>query len=403
MNPKFLLGLALVLSGGLFSISSSAKGATTLFPITEMELKNGRALTNLPGAFTNDSSLAWMIDNVNFKFGFIDASGKIAIPPNTNWLLAGVEEGHFAEGLEPMQIPWKPGMKAGETFGYLDTKGKFAIAPQFSLALPFSEGLAAVRSLRGYGYIDHAGNYVIAPQFEYAYAFSEGLAEVVDTNHLMGFINRRGEWVIQPHFRAYSPRSKFSEGLACVPTNDVTMKFPFESGASPQFKWGYINKKGKLVIGFKFKAAAAFSEGMAAVEEINTPMSDAPPVTKFGYIDKTGAYVIPPKFEMAWNFSEGLARVQAGREMAFINRRGEVIFTVTNGGWADEFSEGLANVSIRAGVGKEIWGYINRSGQFVIKPQFQQAKPFYHGLAQVVSDGKLAYIDQSGHTVWKQP
>ena len=66
-----------------------------------------------------------------------------------------------------------------------------------------------------------------------------------------------------------------------------------------------------------------------------------------GYIDKTGAFVIAPQFYAAWNFSAGLARVQAGRNMAYIDKQGKIAFTITNGLWADEFSEGLANVSIR--------------------------------------------------------
>jgi len=52
-------------------------------------------------------------------------------------------------------------------------------------------------------------------------------------------------------------------------------------------------------------------------------------------------------------------------------------------------------------VGEEIWGYIDHTGQFVIKSQFQQAKPFYNGLAQVVVVNKLAYIDKTGRFVWE--
>jgi hypothetical protein len=389
-KPKLLLGLALVLSGG---INLSAKDTAALFPITEISFSPGFNSTNSAAASTNASASENWITNINYSFGFIDQSGAIAIPPNSNWwpMLTEDGQGHFAEGLEPMQTRWKPGMTFGSEFGYLNARGEFAIAPQFSLALPFSEGLAAVRGKHGFGYIDHRGKFVIASQFDYAYAFSEGLAEVVDTNHLMGFVDRAGNWVIKPQFRAYAKCSSFAEGLACVPTNDVRIKFPFESGSDTKFTWGYINKKGETVIGFKFKEANAFSEGLAAVEE----------TIGSGYIDKTGAYVIPPKFDLAYNFSEGLARVRAGRDMAFINKKGRIIFTVTNGFWADGFSEGLANVSIRKGSGSETWGYLNRKGDFVIKPQFQQAKPFYQGLAKVFFNGQEGYIDKRGHFVWK--
>jgi len=105
-------------------------------------------------------------------------------------------------------------MTNGLKWGYLDEKGKFAIEPQFTLATPYAEGLAAVRGVFNrygykYGYIDHTGKYVIMPQFEEAFGFSEGLAQVGDTNHLMGFIDRSGKWVIKPQFRAFSRHSKF--------------------------------------------------------------------------------------------------------------------------------------------------------------------------------------------------
>lgn len=404
MNFKFILCLALVLSGGLLPLcSSSAKDVPALFPITE--IRPAFVSTNA-SASTNAASMENWLKNIHISCGFIDQSGAVVIPPNSNWWPMLAEEGCFAEGLEPMQTQWKPGMTNGNKFGYLNAKGEFAIAPQFSLALPFSEGLAAVRDVFNrygykYGYIDLTGKYVIMPQFEEAFGFSEGLAQVGDTNHLMGFIDRSGKWVVKPQFRAFSRHSNFSEGLACVPTNDVTMNFPFDSNSNPDFKWGYINKKGEPVIDFKFKTANAFCEGLAAVRETEHGFDSPPDTDRSGYINKTGAYAIPPKFDGAWNFSEGLARVRAGREMAFINKNGDIVFTVTNGFWADEFSEGLANVSIRKGSGPEAWGYINRRGDFVIKPQFQQAKPFHQGLAKVFLNGQEGYIDKRGHFVWK--
>ena len=120
-----------------------------------------------------------------------------------------------------------------------------------------------------------------------------------------------------------------------------------------------------------------------------------------GYIDKTGALVIAPQFSLAWNFSGGLARVEVREKMIYINKQGKTVFTIPNGFWADQFSEGLANVSIRNGSGAEAWGYINRKGDFVIKPQFEKAEPFYQGLAQVFLNGQAGYIDKSGQFVWK--
>lgn len=88
------------------------------------------------------------------------------------------------------------------------------IAPQFDLAVDFSEGLAAVcfkekkkngekiKWSRGrWGYIDKTGELVIKPQFISAHDFSEGLARVHVEGYegdRLGYINKKGEWVWEP-------------------------------------------------------------------------------------------------------------------------------------------------------------------------------------------------------------
>ncbi|MDR0829255.1 MAG: WG repeat-containing protein, partial [Prevotellaceae bacterium] len=45
----------------------------------------------------------------------------------------------------------------------------------------------------------------------------------------------------------------------------------------------------------------------------------------------------------------------------------------------------------------EKWGYINKKGEYVINPQFQDAGFFCDGVAKVVSsDGKTGYINEDG-------
>lgn len=45
------------------------------------------------------------------------------------------------------------------------------------------------------------------------------------------------------------------------------------------------------------------------------------------------------------------------------------------------------------------WGYINKEGQFVIKPRFQKASDFSEGLAAVQVGDKWGYIDKQGRFV----
>ncbi|MCR5370700.1 MAG: WG repeat-containing protein [Clostridium sp.] len=62
-----------------------------------------------------------------------------------------------------------------------------------------------------------------------------------------------------------------------------------------------------------------------------------------------------------------------------------------------EFSEGLYPVRLNG-----LWGYIDENAQWAIPPQYQNARNFRDGLAPVIRDGKLMYIDHDGNVVWKE-
>jgi hypothetical protein len=46
-------------------------------------------------------------------------------------------------------------------------------------------------------------------------------------------------------------------------------------------------------------------------------------------------------------------------------------------------------------------GYINKSGEMVIKPQFDLAFPFSEGIAQVHVGIGIGYIGKSGKFIWQ--
>ena len=347
VNRRKAGACALVLLGLILSVakSAAAEDALALFPIRQ-----------------------------NGKFGYVNVAGEIVIAPQ--FLRDGLQDGkHFQEG---MQAVW-----VGDKAGYIDASGKMVIAPQFSLAQAFSEGLAAVRPTEApwkWGYIEKTGRFVIPPQFDDANVFSDGIAQVV-VDGQAGYIDKSGAFIVAAQYRTYSPQhSTFAEGLACVETNG---------------KWGFIDKQGKVVIEAQFGGPSSFHDGLA-VAQVGEKFA-----TRWGFIDRTGALAIPPQFQTAWQFSEGLARVEGKRgAMEFIDKTGEAVFTVPEGRWAGEFSEGFVNVRIGARAPQEKWGYVDRTGKWVIEPRFQRAEPFYKGLAQVIIDNKVAYINQAGHYVW---
>lgn len=127
--------------------------------------------------------------------------------------------------------------------------------------------------------------------------------------------------------------------------------------------------------------------------------SDLLPVVqdgKWGYIDNTGKVVIKPQYGLGGDFSEGLAPVLTREGRAYIDATGKIAIGPTREiVEARGFSEGLA--SVKASNSKS--GYIDRTGRFIIKPQFEEAYEFSNGLARVQDGGKYGYIDKTGNVV----
>jgi hypothetical protein len=136
--------------------------------------------------------------------------------------------------------------KAGK-FGYVDRQGKLVVPLEYDEALTFSEGLAAVCKGGRWGFIDSTGIIRVAPCYEDAASFHEGLA-AVKKGGKYGYITTDFVWAVPCE---YTLAGRFSEGIAPVANNHDL--------------WGYINVKGKTVIGFYYSYADVFTDGVARV------------------------------------------------------------------------------------------------------------------------------------------
>jgi WG repeat protein len=240
--------------------------------------------------------------------GYIDQSGRIAIAPQFSGE-GGVSERGFSEGLAAVKV-YKDGK---DKWGYIDKVGKVVIEPQFAAAGPFSQGRAMVGIAEPswsidykLGFIDKEGRWIAKPQYESASEFSEGLASVL-MNDKVGFIDLQGQIAIKPQFdpdgaggcvlNGRVAASRFSEGVAAVQLKSQ----PWGKG------WGFIDRHGNWAIQPAFACAAPFSEGLALIG-----VREVQGAWRYGYIDKTGAIVIKPQFSEASSFVGKLARVTIG-------------------------------------------------------------------------------------------
>jgi len=294
---------------------------------------------------------------VDGKLGYIDKTGKIIIEPQFQSAdRQDIYVGQFSEGLA--FVRWN------DKFGYIDMTGKIVIETQFDKGYEFSEGIARVKIDKKYGYIDKTGKFVIDPEFKKASDFSEGLAAVKSKGKWV-YINKKGKVIIN---NQYDYAKEFYDGLAWVKINK---------------KWSCIDKQGNIIFKSRSKDPShlTFHEGLSRVKK-----------GKYcRYIDKTGKKAINEKFNDALIFTEGLAGVSVGGKYKKISKGMRVyigdMLTKEYGYWVDDK-----------------WGYIDKTGKFVIEPRYDQAYPFSNGLAAVVlldnnKDYKVGYIDKTGKYV----
>lgn len=318
-------------------------------------------------------------------------------------------------------------IKRNNKFGYVDITGKIAIPPKFKDARCFSEGLAAVMSGGKWGYIDKTGKYAIPPSYDTAFGFSEGSARVSKEGK-EGFIDVTGKYIIAPQFPEVG---NFSEGLAKAATTYLTGSKILDMSAGRK-KWGYIDQAGKYIIQPMFDEADDFRGGIARIWDdsqlgyINKVGDNIIPMQKYtwgtafgdglalvvneegkkGYIDTSGKYLIPPQFDGGSGFSEGLAGVSNNGRYGYIDKSGKyAIAPQFDAG--EPFSDGLAVVGVYMKTDTEEkikYGYIDRSGKFLIRPQFDTATGFTDGVAKVAIDGNegWGYINKSGKFIVPQ-
>lgn len=150
-------------------------------------------------------------------------------------------------------------------------------------------------------------------------------------------------------------------------------------------KYGYINTKGQWVIQPQFNWAANFANGLAAVEKERSITGDS-----YAYINPQGQTIIPtgPYYNVHDFADNGLATAQLnkGDDVVFIDKQGNIMTTVRDGHGAKVFgNNGLVPLEAKdKNCREKLWGYADTSGNFVIPPQFAEAEAFAsNGLAVV--------------------
>ena len=231
------------------------------------------------------------------KMAFADAfNGKIL----TDFIFDSYYDYNESEGLICTRIDDK--------FGTINLKGEIVHQFKFSDSLDFKDGLA-------WAYDDADGKFIVDSQGHSLFPASDfdtvgwrGFFEVANEDREVALVSKEGK-LLTPF--QYVSIQDFSEGLAVALTKDDKFVYLDESGRvalklddnikdadnfinglaivrNQNKKYGFINKRGELVIDFLYDDAEIFdSNGYAVIGENE----------RYGLIDALGNIIIKPLFK----------------------------------------------------------------------------------------------------------
>ncbi|HEY6388314.1 MAG TPA: WG repeat-containing protein [Candidatus Acidoferrum sp.] len=289
------------------------------------------------GTYFYDGIAAIRIKN---KWGFIDSTGAIRIAPRLP------NPGYFDSGVASVSIG------GGYDYGVVDVSGRFVVPPKRQEIGRFSEGMAwfspgVPEKHQNYGFLNQKGEVTVAPTFSRAASFSEGLA-AVELNRKWGFIEESGAFCLEPtYLGVYNDRgnevvagaSSFRQGLARVHVGNQyayidkkgKVQFQVEADLVLPFagdralirshgNFGFIDNMGNVKIDIQFSMAYDFSDAMSAVEVAKGSKK------LWGIIDRNGKWLVEPRFLYALPPRSGLCFVETEETIGYVNATGEFVW-----------------------------------------------------------------------------
>ncbi|PHI20010.1 hypothetical protein CEQ90_09720 [Lewinellaceae bacterium SD302] len=288
-------------------------------------------------------------------------------------------------------------------YGYIDQNERFVIEPRLDEATDFQGKVARVMIDEKWGLIGPAGNWVKRPSYSVIEPFQSGgvaIARLSSIQDRYVLINTLGQTLTSEAYREIYP---FQEGRALVRGNngygfiDLTGREVIRAdwGYAESFSdqravvrqnglCGYIDLSGKLVVACQYARCLPFSEERAVIYRN---------IRNAGIIDPQGNELIAPTLERMLHFREGRGLMQDEEQGYYYITDKAALYD----GYYDEarpFYHGVA--AIRQG---SRWGLINRRGLTLIKPRFATISDFENGLARVTTEYKYGLIDARGKVI----
>jgi WG containing repeat len=196
---------------------------------------------------------------------------------------------------------------------------------------------------------------------------------IVRKNDKMGVVASNGAALTK---LAYDTIYNFSEGMAIVGRGHREVN-QFGKVLS-DFKYGYLNKAGRLVVPMKYQFVNSFSEGWGLIEGINGPYARG----YFTFFDKTGKPVLSQETCCCDSFHGNTVSLQVLKQ----------------GMWLPPYDDGRDNMGHTQMYnvhGENIYAnYIDRQGRLLIPWKYDTIAPYFSGyLRPVRKNGKWGFLD----------
>lgn len=370
-------------------VLGAAAGTLLAGPLPAMASDNKDEDSTSDAAKGSESGTLYAaLPGANSNWGFVDVNGSWVIEP-TFGTIAGVPGGscyavphvNEASGIRDNQInenmEWHGGVFDGdlfpattaddkETWGYIDRTGKWAIEPQYLYAACFINGFAIVQDKdEDFHFITPKGKDAFGKlDCKTVTPFFEGYASLYSGDG-WGIINTKGEWALASAKDTTSPY-KYSAPLI------------FNEGKCfDDFK--YIDTSGNTIFEFSEK-------DRGYTNRLNDGYKDTRPIFKSFHQDRVfyGHRMYDAQGKVLTDFT-----FNDFKQVIIATYQDELIFHEDLCAAKDPITH--------------VWGYIDKDGTWVIKPQFEVAYSFSQGLAMVLdpASDNYGFIDKNGD--WKIP
>lgn len=291
-------------------------------------------------------------------------------------------------------------------WGYLDSLGNIAIPAQYDEASYFRKGKTIAKKDGKIGCINQKNQVIVPFVYDNIVIKNNGYIQLELNNreNISYLMNKKGQQIIHDDY------------------SEIDILFNDRRRVQKNKKYGAVDSLGKITVPLEYDTLGKFTEGYALaakdssfflVSENGKEILKNKPYTikgslhdglirvqqgeKYGFIDINGQIVIPVKFTLAFDFQEGLARVVVGRKTGLVDNKGIFVLEPNKYELVFPFDEnGLSIVQYEQ---YGVKGMINKQGTEIIKPHYEDIKPFHHGYAIVKKDSKYGYIDLSGQEV----